>query len=357
MSMINQQLIADRLKLSRATVSRCFTNHPGINPGTRAKVFALASQLGYTHLEKRAVEGAARKSAKSLTFGVIVCVDMERFDSHHYNTPGQEMLNGLSDLARGQDVRIDLHFVRPGDTSTHSPSYERIASARSRLWDGVVLLYSFPRQAVDELMATYPLVSLTIQDASAALNCVDVDHYRGIGKLVDLLHAQGHRRIGFYTWRYLVDTDWSHRRFSAYADRITALGLPFRPEDVVNIDPARYLPVEQASERVYSQTRDGVTAWICAADHQAYELIRFLKGKGLRVPQDVSVTGFDGIVPPADSPQLSTVQIPFHQIGVIGGKRLLDLIQKRFDPPQQILLACELKPGETVGPARTAPLA
>jgi AraC-like DNA-binding protein len=54
MADVNQQLIADRLNISRATVSRCFTNHPGINPTTRAQVFALAAQLGYTHLEKRA---------------------------------------------------------------------------------------------------------------------------------------------------------------------------------------------------------------------------------------------------------------------------------------------------------------
>jgi len=350
MATINQQLIADRLKISRATVSRCFTNHPGINPTTRARVFALASQMGYTHLEKRVSEASARKTGKALVFGVIVCVDMENFDNTYYSNPGQDMLNGLSDIARGQDVRIDLHFVRPSDDNTHTPSWERIASSRRRLWDGVVLLYSFPRAVVDELMGTYPLVSLTVQHASTALNCVDVDHYRGIGKLVDQLHALGHRRIGFYTWRYLVDTSWSHRRFSAYVERITAHGLNFRPDDVVNIDPAGYLSVEEASERVYQKTRDGVTAWICAADHQAYDLVRFLQDKGLSIPGDVSVTGFDGIATPEGSPRLSTVHIPFHQIGVIGGKRLLDLIQKRFDPPQQILLACDLREGETIGP-------
>tara|TARA_B110000483_G_C17680091_1_gene345254 strand:+ start:129 stop:326 length:198 start_codon:yes stop_codon:yes gene_type:complete len=50
---VNQQLIADKLGISRTTVSRCFTNHAGINPDTRAAVFSLASELGYNYLEPR----------------------------------------------------------------------------------------------------------------------------------------------------------------------------------------------------------------------------------------------------------------------------------------------------------------
>jgi hypothetical protein len=79
MAKINQQLIADQLRLSRATVSRCFTNHPGINPTTRAKVFALASRLGYSHQEKREPAGG-RRAARRLAFGVLVCVELPSFE-------------------------------------------------------------------------------------------------------------------------------------------------------------------------------------------------------------------------------------------------------------------------------------
>lgn len=348
MSKVNQQLLADRLKISRATVSRCFTNHPGINPKTRAKVFSLAAKLGYTHLEKRA-ETTGRREARPLSVGALVCVDLPNFENTGYANPGQDLLNGLSDLARGQGARLDLHFVRPEDLHLDSPSYAKIMASRRRHWDGVVLIYPFPRTVVDELMPKYPVVSLVVQYTGAPLNCVDVDHYRGVGKLIDHLHAKGHRRIGFFTWKYPVDAIWARRRFCAYMDRITSLGLSFRPEDVINIFPESTLPLEAASERVLERTRDGVTAWICAADHQAYELMEWLRNRGVRVPGDVSITGFDGLPQPPGAPLLTTVKIPFHQIGVIGGKRLLDLIDKRFDPPQQILLDCELREGETVG--------
>jgi len=346
---VNQQLIADRLKISRATVSRCFTNHPGINPKTRAQVFALASRLGYTPLEKRA-EPAARSGSRSITFGVLVCVELPSFEHTAYGNPGQELLNGVSDLARGQNVRLDLHFVRPEDLHLDSPSYAALRNSRHPKWNGVLLIYPFPRTVVDELVLKYPVVSLVEQYGGTPLNCVDVDHHRGVGRLFERLRALGHERIGFFTWRYPVEATWSLRRFGAYVEQITEAGMPLRETDIINAGPRQALSIEASYERVLAQTREGVTAWICAADHQAYDLIKWLEARGLKVPEDVSIAGFDGLARPAGGPLLSTVQIPFHQIGVTGGRRLVDLVHKRFDAPQHILLDCSLREGATLGP-------
>jgi DNA-binding LacI/PurR family transcriptional regulator len=347
MAKINQQLIADQLQLSRATVSRCFTNHPGINPTTRAKVFALASRLGYSHQEKREPAGG-RRAARRLAFGVLVCVELPSFEHTGYGNPGQELLNGLSEFARVQEVRLDLHFVRPQDRHLEDPSYAHILRSRRRVWDGVVLIYPFPLSVVDELKARYPVVSLVDQYGTLPLDCVDVDHYRGISRLVDDLHRLGHRRIGFFTWRYPVEASWALRRYSAFVEKLTALGLELNPADVINAGPRHPLEVDQAHARAVERTRDGVTAWICAADHQAYDLVAYFKKEKLRVPRDVSVAGFDGIARPAGAPLLSTVQIPYHQIGLTGGKRLLDLAMKRYDSHQHILLDCDLRTGATL---------
>ena len=351
MANINQQLIAERLKISRATVSRCFTNHPGINPKTRAKVFALASKMGYSHREKRPVEGG-KGSARRLAFGVLICVDLPNFEQTAYANPGQELLNGLSEMARVHDVRLDLHFVRPTDLHLDGPSYSAIFSGRRRKWDGVVLVYPFPKTIVDELVAKYPVVSLVEQYGTMPLNCVDVDHHRGISRLVDRLHELGHRRIGFFSWRYGVEASWALRRYSAFVERMTALGLPINERDVINIGPQGSTDTAASHARVAEGTKAGVTAWLCTADHQAFELIPYLQKHGLSVPHDVSVAGFDGLAVPPNLPALTTVQIPYHEIGVIGGKRLLDLVAKRFNAAQHILLDCELRPGVTIGPVR-----
>lgn len=347
MPKINQQYIAEKLGISRATVSRCFTNHPGINATTRGKVFALASQLGYSHAEKREPAIHQRRRT-STTLGVLICVDLPSFERTDYGNPGQELLNGLSELARAQDVRLDLHFVRPEALHINEPSYADIVATGRRLWDGVVLIYPFPHTIVDELRRMHPVVSLVEQYGQSPLDCVDVDHHRGVERLVEHLRDKGHRRIGFFTWRYPVEAGWALRRYGAYVEMLTARGLEIRAEDAINVDPRRRLSLEESHAEVIKQTRAGVTAWMCAADHQAFDLMKALDAAGLKVPQDVSVTGFDGLEPLKGLPKLTTVGIPFHQIGVIGGKRLLDLIQKRFDSQQHILLNCDVIEGESV---------
>ena len=92
--------------------------------------------------------------------------------------------------------------------------------------------------------------------------------------------------------------------------------------------------------------------------HQAYDLIAWLESKGVKVPSDLSITGFDGISPPSGAPLLSTVEIPFRQIGITGAKRLSDMVHKRFDAPQHILLDCNLRAGETIAaPSKKKPAA
>ena len=353
MSKINQQFIAEELGISRATVSRCFTNHPGINSSTRGKVFALASKLGYSHAEKREPASHQRRRT-STTLGVLICVDLPSFERTDYGNPGQALLNGLSEVARVRNVRLDLHFVRPEDLHINEPSYAKIVATGRRLWDGVVLIYPFPQTIVDELRKLHPIVSLVEQYGQSPLDCVDVDHHRGVERLVDHLRGKGHERIGFFTWRYPVVAGWALRRYGAYVEMMTGRGMELRPEDAINVDPRRQMSLEDSYVEVVKQTEAGVTAWMCAADHQAFDLVKALEKAGFKVPQDVSVTGFDGLEPPKTLKKLTTVSIPFHQIGVIGGKRLLDLIKKRFDSQQHILLACDLVKGTSVaGPKQS----
>jgi LacI family transcriptional regulator len=106
---------------------------------------------------------------------------------------------------------------------------------------------------------------------------------------------------------------------------------------------------------VAERVRAGVTGWVCAADHQAYDLIAALKTRGLNVGEHFSVTGFDGIEKPDWAPLLTTAVIPYREIGYTGGRRLFDLMQKRFGSPQHILVASRLRQGETVAPVGTLP--
>ena len=350
MHMVNQQTLADQLGLSRATVSRCFTNHRAINPATRARVFDLAAQLGYRYMELRTP--VARK-AKGTAIGVLVCYAGTFRPNDRFENPGQNLLDGVSELAQLRNVHLDVHYVDPSEQSLLSPSYQKISALRRGRWRGALLIYSFPEKVVDSLSLRFPCVSLVEQYGRADLNCVDVDHYRGVSKIINLLTDLGHRRIGFFSTHLALDTQWAMHRFSAYFEKLFASGLDYNPDDVVNVArPA--ISEEEAQSRMHARTKDGVTAWVCAADYSAYSAINYLTAQGMKIPVEVSVTGFDGIKPPTGSPAATTLDVPFREIGMTGARRLLDLIKTPFDPPQHILLDCKVRHGQTVGAAPPA---
>ena len=215
----------------------------------------------------------------------------------------------------------------------------------------MLLVYPFPATVVDELNQLMPVVSLVEQYSGTPVNCVDVDHHRGIAAIVRCLSKFGHQRIGFLTDDCGVDANWALRRHSAYVEEMTRLGLLTDPANVLNVRPGERLDPEATYTRALERTRYGVTAWVCAADYQAYGLISFFMRHGVQVPSDVSVTGFDGIEPPNWAPQLTTVSIPYYEIGQIGAKRLEGLALKRFGSAQHIMLDCVIREGETIGAA------
>ena len=346
MAGLNQQLIAERLQISRATVSRCFTNHPGINPVTRAKVFQMAAEIGYAHLEQRTTN-TKKKSTSKLTFGVLICSDEEEYNRTDYQNPSEQILAGVTECAHLNSAKVEVHLVDPKARSLGDPSYLRIEKLRRR-WNAMLLVYPFPEPVLDQLAPLMPLVSLVEQFDHSGIDCVDVDHYKGISAAIEHLVERGHRRIGFFTRRYQVEASWSFRRYAAYMEKMVRLRLPVLPEDVINMFPAPERGDEESIDHAAERTRDGVTAWICAADHQAYDLIRGLYQRGLNVPKDVSVTGFDGIETPAGCPELGTIQIPFREIGATGTQRLVERVRKRFGSTQHVLIDCPFKPGETV---------
>ena len=349
MAKLNQQIIADRLQLSRATVSRCFTNHPGINPATRAKVFQVAAELGYKHLEMRTP--GARKTFKT-KIGVLICVEEEEYKRNPFQNPAERLLEGISEYAHLHDSGLDVHLVNPKALSVADATYPAVGEMR-RNWNGILLVYPFPDPVIQELATLLPVVSLVEQFDHAGIDCIDVDHYKGISSAIEHLVDQGHQRIGFFTRRYSVEASWSIRRYAAFMEKMARLHLRVRPKDIISVFPSPETTAKEGIQTAIERTEDGVTAWVCAADQQAYELVRALRRAGHRVPADVSVTGFDGIAAPKDCPALTTVEIPFREIGVIGVQRLNDRIRRRYGSSQHVLINCRLRPGATVAPPRS----
>lgn len=348
MPQANQQAIADRLGISRATVSRCFTNHTGISPVTRARVFQVAAEIGYTHMESRAP--SSKTARDEFRISVLVCSDQDEYFGGGYASPGEQILAGVSEYVQAHSGKMEVNLIPPHVSGLNDPAFREVEGIARNELDGILLIYPFPKTVIDQLALRYPLVSLVDQVEHEAIDCVDVDHFGGISAIVDHLVAAGHRKIGFYTRDYPVQASWSFRRFGAFAAKMAQLKLEVSAEDIIGVFPSDSVSVPHGIRQIVERTQEGVTAWVCAADHQAYDLVHGLEQAGLNVPTEVSVTGFDGIKHQPSGPSLTTVQIPFRSIGNTGVERLASRLRKRFAGKQRVHISGQVRAGETVAP-------
>lgn len=344
MKQVKQQEIAKKLKLSRATVSRCFTNHPGINPQTRALVFETATRLGYHHLLSR----TSRKETEQKVFGILICSTEEEYNRIDYINSGKSIFKGVTEYSQLKNIKLSIHFLDPSTTSINSENFKNILNTYGKLWDGIIMIHPLPKEVVDYLVLRYPCVSTVEQRSSVNLNCIDIDHYQGVSYLIDYLYQYNHKRIAFYSIKYKFTQSWVLRRAGAYFEKMTRLGLKINIEDMINVRPSEMMSLEESFDKAAKAIENGVTAFICAADHQAYELIKGLKKRGYRIPKDVSICGFDGIEVLDKMPQISTVKIPNYDIGYFAAERLLEYTKKRFSSTHHTLLACSFIKGTTV---------
>lgn len=349
MPFVNQDQIAARLKISRTTVSRSLANHPAISPETRARVLNMADKLGYRQSPGRAARRT--KTSRTLTIGVLIGVP--KGDVSMVTFP--YILKGIRERAEIERVTLDVCYQAPADFHPESGRQPVFRHIRGHDWRGAILIYPFAESAVDIISRKISTVSVLESYRQPGIDIIDTDDADAILTLVERLRTLGHTRIGFMSWDYPVGGHWVARRFSGYVEALFVHGLEFRPDWVINVQKNRpQLGPAEIADTVARRTKDdGVTAWVCAADHQAYPLMQDLSARGIRVPEDCSITGFDGLEPPPGVRRVTSMRVPHEHIGSSALSRLISRIQNPTSPRRKILVEGELVEGETI----TAPRA
>jgi LacI family transcriptional regulator len=341
MAKVNQQELAKTLNLSQTTVSRALANHPAINAETKAMVLETAAMMGYSQKIKRGNQVGSQKIAE--TMGVLI--SMPKADSGPSET-FQQVLRGIADKSSLGGYILDVVYHEPG-TSSDSGLIRRIRSAN---WSGVIMIYPIARQLAHEIAHQAACVSIIENYRHDLIDSVDVDQSDGILSLVNHLHQLGHKKIAFMSWVYRVPTPWVQHRFGSFVEGLYTCGLEFDPDLVLNVREWEEADRTKCAQWAKDRIDQGITAIVCPADHQAYHLINDLSQMGVRVPEDVSVTGFDGIPPPISQKQLATIKVNYEELGRSAVHQLLRRIEQPTAPRRHILVDGDLIEGETTSP-------
>lgn len=309
--------VALRAGVSQASVSRVLNGKQNVDPAIAARVHDAVSALGYT----------PSIAARSLVHGrndtvAMVVPDLE-------NPLFQGILKGLSLAAAADGYRVLV-----ADTAEQAGEEAAIAREARHRCDAIVLCA--PRMPASQLRALAPLLAPAVVVNRSldhpAVPTVGVDYARGMRDLVEHLAALGHRRLVF-----LAGPDASSsqaERMRGLRDAVTAL-----PGVSVDTLPcgSRLDDGHRSGEAVAAAVRAGTTAVIAFNDLVALGLMPRLVELGLRIPDDVSVAGFDD-VPLARyaTPPLTSMSVPRSELGAQVWSRLRALIAG--EPSEHALL-------------------
>lgn len=323
--------IASAAGVSPATVSLVLNGKGDISGVTRARVFEAAASLNYVpRSAKNGVEaGDTLRFLKIAKHGHTVNRDHNVFISDY--------IDGMSAEATRRNYTLEVVSFEGQPISAIA---ESLAGA---LISGVIALGTELSESDIRVIQGFGLPTVfidTFYDVIDA-NFVDMNNEDAVYKALSRLHKQGFERIGFVASH--VDTTNFRLRRDAFFKNMARLGLNVGETDVIS--------VESTLDGAYNDTRSllqgGISlaeCYFCTNDVIAYGFIKALKEFDIRIPDDVSIIGFDNLPLSATmEPSLTTIDVSKRKIGYLAVTVLDDLINaSEPQPPVKILVGAEL---------------
>lgn len=323
--MVSMKDIAQRCGVSVASVSKALNGQPDIGEETRKRIEQVAKELGYmTNASARAL-----KTNRTYHLGVLFVDERRSGLAHEYFSTMLESFKVEAE-ARGYDITFINHNVGGKRTSY-------LQHCLYRGVDGVVIAcVDFHDPQVRELVDSgIPLV--TIDHVFNNRLAVVSDNVSGLEELVRYVHSRGHRKIAFL---HGERTTVTQNRLTGFYRACEALNLEIPEEyirECVYHDPDRCA----AATRELLNLPERPTCIIFPDDFSYIGGMNVLNEMGLRIPEDISVVGYDGIHL-AKVLNLTTYSQNAEKIGATAAERLISLIEH----PKTTLIDRIMVPGE-----------
>lgn len=329
------QDVARLADVSTATVSRALATPERVSPEARARVLEAIAKTGYVP------NPAARTLRSQKTYMVLVVLpDLA-------NTFFSKILRGIEETLFEAGYGMIISDL---DGSPEKEAHFAAFTAAGRV-DGAILLnghlFGQSRDGGGHpAKIGIPLVALCEAIPGADIPQIEIDNRIAASRMTQHLASLGHRRIAYVSGP--ATNILERERFQGYKDGLEAAGLPFDPALVLPGDYTIGSGVRTGQDLVARSTRP--TAVFCTSDEMAIGLMRTLFSAGLRVPDDISVAGFDDIEFAAVAePSLTTIRQPRRELGQAAAAALIDLLQGR-PSPKRIRLETDLVIRDSVAP-------
>jgi DNA-binding LacI/PurR family transcriptional regulator len=320
--------VAQAAGVSTATVSYTFRNPARVKESTRELVLQVAQRLGYVPNASARNLARGRTGALGLFAYDFLWDAPDRRIPRGGTLPDSALLTGepyddfrlfpvyLDEVQRGFELecwRRGFEIIIGGRQGAAGDTAINELAGRV---DGLAI---FPRRiepsTLTHIARRIPVVEFASHGPIDTCSRIDVDNAAGIALLIDHLHSRhGHTAFQFITSADNADSDV---RLAAFSAEVSCLGLPPREPLAQTSDLGGHVAALKESNGLPD-------VFVCASDQLALETLDILQDLGLRVPEDIAVTGFDGILAGAIAhPRVTTVRQPMSEIGRVAADLLI----------------------------------
>ncbi len=311
--MVSMKDIAKACKVSVATVSKALNNQKDISEETKTHIKNIAREMGYFPNSS----ARALKTNRTFNIGVLFADEAQSGLTHDFFSPILDSFKRTVE-ARGYDIT----FIN-ANRSNGGMSY--LDHCRYRGFDGVVVAcVDFHDPDVTELVdSDIPL--LTIDHVFNNRTSIISDNVTGMRDLLTYIYNCGHRKIAYI---HGLDSSVTKSRLSSFYRTAEELGLEI-PDEYILEAPYRSTNGTEEMTKKLLDLKNPPTCILYPDDFSAFGGINAIRERDLKIPEDISIAGYDGLrIGRHIDPVLTTLRQDPEQIGYQAGEKLIELIEK-----------------------------
>ncbi|MCB5237356.1 MULTISPECIES: LacI family DNA-binding transcriptional regulator [Niallia] len=324
---ITMQDIADRLNISKNSVSQALSGKPGVSEETRRLVKDVADQLGYSYFNNRKQQQIAKEIPKNIALiASDYAFSLKSFFGEIYLSIEKELrTREMSLFIESIDRESIDQLILPSVLNNHEI-------------DGILILSHLSTEYISKVIDTgIPTVLIDHHSPHLQADCILTNNRFGAFIAVEHLIQLGHSNIAF-----VGDIDIS----PSYQERMEGYLLALKKYNIVPSKEWMFTSAKENQEelRVLIDSLDAQpSAWFCVNDGHGFLITALLQQKEIRVPEQASVCSFDnGQLSQMSTPQITTMDIDLNYFGKKAVEQLCWRIENKEEPFQEILLPTNL---------------
>src|SRR5690625_488352 len=313
--------VAREANVSMATVSRVVNRNPNVKPTTRKKVMATIEKLGYR--PNAVARGLASK--KTTTVGTIIPDISSIFFS--------ELARGIEDIA----TMYKYNMILSNSDQNKDKELRLINTMLEKQVDGIVFMGgNITEEHVEQIStASVPVVLAATYDGSGKIPSVNIDYEEAAFEATELLMSKGHKHPAFIYGQ--EDIELNNLKFSGYKRALKAANVEVNEDYIINKSYSYEAGINAINQLL--SLSEPPTAVFVASDEMALGVIHGAQDRGLVVPKDLEVLGFNNTrLATMVRPTLSTIIQPMYDLGAVAMRLLTKYMNKEEVEESNVIL-------------------